>query len=104
MTISAPTFVQPLASDHTNGGKLVVVDVTITSYTTNGEAFDIKQLGLSEVWSARLQPKSATSTLASFFLWDHALNKIWSYSSGGAQSNSLTSGLSIRGYFYGLSS
>lgn len=111
MAVSAPTFVLPLANDRTNVAKIVVVDITLdSSYATGGgEAFDIKQLGLSEVWFASIEQKAPVDH-AYLYVWDYTNKKIVAFNSAGdgdvfdeAGADDLST-YTVRAFFYGLSS
>lgn len=102
MTISSLTFVQPLASDNTHCGKVVVVDITINSYTTLGEPFDIAQLGLSEVWTADISLVVPATGTNNQFKWDYTNKKILGHNAAGtAVSGAIPT---VRARFYGLPS
>lgn len=77
MAFSAPTFIQPLAADHTRDAKIVVAKFTFdSSYATGGEAIDIKnQLGLSEIWFVDIK-QEAPLTGMYLFQYDHTNAKI----------------------------
>jgi hypothetical protein len=79
MAVSVPVFVQPLAADHQNVAKVVIVDITLDSdYADGGEAFNPAQLGLAEVWFATIEQKlpSAADVGTYVFQWDYDANKI----------------------------
>lgn len=113
MAISAPTFIQPLANDHTNVGKIVVVDVTLdSSYPTGGESFDPHQLGLSEVWFTSVV-QTAPLTTSWIFRYNIATSKILAYCQSDSDNDQPleevpnTTDLStatVRLFFYGLPS
>jgi hypothetical protein len=113
MAVSAPTFIQPLAGDETANGKFVVVDLTFdSSYPTGGEAFDVAQLGLSEVWFAVIDA-TAPSATSYQFRYDKVNGKIQAYwvdtSVDGAALAEVAdttdlSTVTVRALFYGLSS
>jgi hypothetical protein len=77
MALTDPDFVQPLANDRTNLGKIVVFDVTFdSSYSIGGEAFEPHSVGLSEVWFASIVQIAPVATTTLVFRWDHTNNKI----------------------------
>lgn len=85
MAISAPKFIQPLANDHTNVGKLVVVELTLdASYPTGGYAVDFHAYGLSEVWMAWAVQVAPSGTTNQVFEYNPVTAKIQSF--GGAAS------------------
>lgn len=112
MAVSAPTFVQPLAGDHTNVAKIVVVDITFdSSYPTGGEAFDIQTLGLSEAWYVSVD-QIAPDTTSLVVRWDYATAKFIAFwvdttVDGAAMAEVVNttdlSAVTVRAFFYGLS-
>lgn len=64
MAISVPTFIQPLAADHTRDAKIVVAEFTFdSSYPTGGEAIDIiNQLGISDVYFVAIEQVTPLDT------------------------------------------
>lgn len=114
MAVSAPSFVQPLANDRTNVGKVVVVDITLdSSYADDGESFDPTTLGFSEVWYANIVQKAPVGTAAGLYVfqWDYTNKKIVAYwvdtSVDGAALAEVTaatdlSAVTVRAFFYGL--
>jgi len=108
MSVSAPTSVQPLSADHTNLGKIVVVDVTLdSSYADGGEAFDLGQLGINEAWYVSIDQKlpSAADATVYTYQWDYDANKII-VTTGAAEITTATdlSTFTVRIFVYGLSS
>lgn len=110
MALSAPTFVQPLANDRTNVGKIVVADFTPdSSWDAGGEAIDLGQLGISEAWYVSAQLKGDL-TGNYVFVWDYTNKKLLAYKSAGAAAalaEASTSDLSagvVRVFVYGLGS
>jgi len=116
MAVASPTFVQPLASDHTNLGKVVVVDIVFdSSYADGGEAFDLGQLGINEAWfvSAHQKLPSAADQDLYTFQWDYDANKFIVYwvdttvdGKGLVEIATATdlSGVTVRALVYGLPS
>jgi hypothetical protein len=116
MALSAPTFIQPLAADHTRDAKVVVVDVTFdATYVDNGMAFSIAQLGLSEAWYVSIDQTAPVGTAvgAYVFQWDYTNKKIVAYwvdtTTDGLGLTEVPAGTSLstvtaRCFFYGLSS
>lgn len=78
MALSAPTYRQPLNSDHTRLGKIVVADFTFdSSYSIGGEAVDVtKQFGFSEVWYVSIDQILPVATTGYVFRYDYTNNKI----------------------------
>jgi len=121
MALSTPTFIQPLAADHTRDAKIVVVDITFDSSYAGaaGEALNIAQLGLSEVYYASITQKAplggTSNTNGQYvFQWDYTNKTIRAYyvDNNNASDGTLievpdTTDLSlntVRAFFYGLSS
>lgn len=111
MAISAPTFIQPLANDRTGAGKVVVVDITLdASYAIGGEALNISQLGLTDIWFASIVQSVPINTTSYVFGWDKTNKKIVAYwvdtTTDGAALAEVTaetdlSAVTVRCFFYG---
>jgi hypothetical protein len=119
MALSATKFIQPLANDRTDVGKIVVVEFTLdASYPNGGYAIDPHSLGLSEVWFCSIQQVGPTGPdqNSQIFEWDNTNSKIivkgggvaGADNAGGiieevATGNSYATTV-IRAFFYGLGS